>query len=118
MCQANARWDEANLKMDPKIVEPILHEQFVWVEGANLRPKSDIVGILRDTDVRFETYESEDVTVYLAGDMAHTVGISKRKVRLPKPGAEHRVRFSRTFVKRGDRWQILSHHYTSLENRP
>ena len=114
VCRVNARWDEANLKMAPEIVEPILDEQFFWVEGANLRPKSDIVDILRDTDVRFETYESEDVTVYLAGNMAHATGISNRKVRVGSPEHTVRMRFTRTFVKRGDRWQILSHHYTPI----
>jgi hypothetical protein len=115
VCRVNARWDEANLKMDPEIVEPILDEQFFWPTEERLVPKGDVVGILRTTDVRFGTYESEDVTVYLSGDMAHAVGISRRKVRLPEVGPEQLVRFTRTFVKRGDRWRILSHHYTPIE---
>ena len=116
VCRVNALWDEANLKMDPKIVEPILDEQFFWPTETRLVPKEDVVGILRDTDVRFETYDSEDVVVYLAGDMAHAVGISNRKVRVGSPAHTARVRFTRTFVKRGDRWRILSHHYTFLKD--
>ena len=114
ICRVNARWDDANLKMDAAIVEPILDEQFVWVSGAELRPKKDIVEILRTTDVRFSVYESPEATVYLSGAMAYVVGIQNRQTRAPKEGPPQRWRFTRTFVKRGDRWLILSHHYTRL----
>ena len=117
VCRANARWDEANFVMDPAIAESILHERFFWVTADRLVPKAGVVGIIRDTDVRFEIYDSYDVTVYLSGDMAHTVGISRRKVRLPEPGEQHLVRFTRTFVREGGRWVVLSHHYTGIENR-
>lgn len=117
VCRANARWDEANLRMDPAIAGPILDERFFWVTADRLVPKSDVVGIIRDTDVRFAVYESYDVTVYLSGEMAHTVGISRRRVRLPEPGEQHLVRFTRTFTREGDRWVVLSHHYSPIESR-
>ena len=43
VCQVNARWDEANLKMDATIGEPILDAQFFWIDGYRWRPKSEIV---------------------------------------------------------------------------
>lgn len=117
VCRINARWDEANLKMDPSLVEPILDEQFFWVAGERLRPKEDIVEILRSTAVRFDTYESANVVVYLGHNMAHAVGISKRSVRVGPPEHTGEWRFTRTFVKRGGEWHILSHHYTRLDWR-
>ena len=114
VCAVNARWDEANLKMDPAIVEPILDSQFVWVAGSRLRPKSDVVDILRTTSVRFATYESSDVTVYLGSNMAHAVGLSHRKVRVGASDGDGLYRFTRTFVKRGNRWLILDQQYAFL----
>jgi len=114
VCRVNARWDEANLKMDPGIVEPILDAQFYWVAGSRLRSKSDIVDILRTTTVRFETYESTDVMVYVGQNMAQAVGLSNRKVKVGSSDGDGAYRFTRTFVKRGDRWLILGHQYTFL----
>ena len=114
ICRVNAQWDDANLKMDPAIVEPILDDEFVWVSGAELRPKKAIVDILRTTDVRFSVYESPEATVYLSGAMAYVVGMQNRQTRAPKEGPPQKWRFTRAFVKRAGRWLILSHHYTRL----
>ena len=114
ICRVNSRWDDANLKMDPAIVEPILDEEFVWVSGAELRPKKAIVDILRTTDVRFSVYESPEATVYLSSTMAYVVGMQNRQTRAPNEGPPQKWRFTRTFVKRGGQWLILSHHYTRL----
>jgi hypothetical protein len=114
LCRVNAAWDEANLKMSAPLVQPILDEQFVWVAGESLRTKADIVEILRTTDVRFSVYESVDVHVYASGGMAYLVGFQNRRVAQPAAREPERWRFTRTFVKRGTQWLILSHHYTRL----
>jgi hypothetical protein len=114
VCKVNALWDEANLKMDASIVEPTLDKDFFWVAGERLRPKADVIQILQTTNVRFEVYESTGVIVYHSGNMAHAVGISRRKVRIGNPEHTGDWRFTRTFVKRDGRWRILSHHYTKL----
>src|SRR5262249_41185072 len=80
VCRTNARWDEANLKMDATIVEPILDDAFVWPDGNRLRPRSDIIDILRTTTVRFRVYESHDVVVFLTPGMAQAIGVSRRQV--------------------------------------
>ena len=114
VCNVNGQWDQANLKMDASIVAPILDDAFFWVAGERLRPKADIIDILRTTTVRFDIYESINVVVYYNGPMAHAVGISRRKVRIGDPEHTGDWRFTRTFVKRNGTWRILSHHYTKL----
>lgn len=114
VCKVNALWDKGNLKMDASIVEPTLDDDFFWVAGETLRPKADILQILQTTTVRFEVYESTRVMVYHSGNMAHAVGISRRKVRIGNPEHTGDWRFTRTFVKRDGTWRILSHHYTKL----
>ena len=55
-----------------------------------------------------------DVVVYLTPVMAHAVGVSHRKIRIGSPDNNGDRRFTRTFVKHGGEWRILSHQYLTV----
>ena len=114
VCRVNTLWDRGNQRMDVTMVEPILDEHCFWVAANRLWSKADIVNLVRTTDMRFEQYESSDVVVYLTPVMAHAVGVSHRKIRIGSPDNNGDRRFTRTFVKHGGEWRILSHQYLTV----
>ena len=104
---------EAYLRRDTKAIERMVADEFVFTSARDLGSKATLLTFMRETptDPTF-TLISEDTHVRIDGDTAVVVGRRVERRRRPDNNAEGvaYARYSRTYVRRQGRWQLLSEH--------
>ena len=104
---------EAYLRRDTKAMERMVADEFVFTSARDLGSKATLLAFLRETPVDPTlTLNSEDTHVTVDGDTAVVVGRRVERRRRPDNNAEGvaYARYSRTYVRRRGRWQLLSEH--------
>lgn len=104
---------EAVLKRDSKTAEKLISDEFVQVVPGGLGSKATLLNYLRQSPADPTlTLTSEDVQVRITGNTAIMIG--KRIERRISPDNNREgvayARFTRTYVKSRNVWQLLSEH--------
>jgi ketosteroid isomerase-like protein len=126
LMQKEYDWSAAYLKHDPAMVDRILADDYVGVDGRGIvsnrveeieEAKAPPVGTpLPDRIVTDETIS--DMTVRVYGNTAIVNGISTEKVQ--NKGNQLIIRYRRTtvYVKRERGWQCVSFHASRIQEPP
>ncbi|HVG31062.1 MAG TPA: DUF4440 domain-containing protein [Pyrinomonadaceae bacterium] len=104
---------EAYLRRDTKAIERMVADEFVFTSARDLGSKATLLTFLKETPIDPTlTLTGEDTHVAVNGDTAVVVGRRVERRRRPDNNAEGvaYARYSRTYVKRRGRWQLLSEH--------
>ena len=108
---------DAYLKRDIKTTERLVADDFILTVGDGIGTKADLLASLRGEPADPTlTLTTEDVLVRIDGDTAIVVGKRIEKRRSPDNNQEGTAyaRYSRTYVKRENQWQLLSEHLHTL----
>lgn len=104
---------DAILKRDSKTAEKLVADGFVQVVPGGIGSKATLLNYLRTQPADPTlTLTSEGVEVHITGDTAIVIGKRIEKRRSPDNNREGTAyaRYTRTFIKSRNSWQLLSEH--------
>jgi ketosteroid isomerase-like protein len=108
---------DAYLKRDVKATERLVANSFILTVPNGVGSKATLLTFLREEPADPTlTLTAEDVQVRVNGDTAITSGKRIEKRRSPDNNQEGiaYARYSRTYVKRNDQWQLLSEQLDTI----
>ena len=110
---------EATLRNDPAYFERVLADDYMGT-GMNgeVTDKAQTIANTKAGNPKFEslTYEDQKVRVY--GDAAVVTGRALLKGTTQGQAIDGPVRFTRVYVKRGDKWQLVTFQVTRVAQAP
>lgn len=111
-----AQW-EAFLRRDARAMEQLVAEDFLQVVPEGIGNRATLIDFLKrvPSDPTL-TLTTENAEVRVDGDTAVLVGRRVERRRRPDNNAEGTAyaRYTRTFVRRGATWQLLSEHIQTI----
>jgi ketosteroid isomerase-like protein len=107
---------EALLRADLDALSDMIADDFVEVSRFGLaRTKADNMRDIASGDLRLLTVKCEDMTVRLYGDVAVLVAVADNTGTFRGVPFSGRIRYTRVFVRRNDRWQAVAMQQTMLQ---
>ena len=79
--------------------------------------KEQIAGAIQSGTLDVESYDTDDVTVRVFGDAAVVTGLARVKGRLREQDITGQYRYTRTYVKQDERWQVAATQLTGIAQR-
>lgn len=79
--------------------------------------KEQIAGAIQSGTLDVESYDTDDVTVRVFGDAAVVTGRARVKGRLREQDITGQYRYTRTYVKQDERWQVAATQLTGIAQR-
>jgi ketosteroid isomerase-like protein len=115
--QAERAQRDAYLKRDIEATERLVSDDFVLTIPDGVGSKGTLLAFLRNEPADPTlTLTAEGVQVRVNGDTAVVVGNRVERRRSPDNNQEGTAyaRYTRTYIKRQDRWQLLSEHLQAI----
>jgi len=112
---AERLWNEARVKADIAALDRLLADGWTGTHGGGtMDTKAQYLADLKSGDRKFSADVSEDqVAIRFYGDTAVVAGLSDSKVTFRGQVQGGPLRFTRVYVKRDGRWQMIVSHATS-----
>ena len=110
---ANAQIDEGVVNKDIKKLEKLYADDFVFTHGTGLvDSKTSWLKDVQTPDRRFVSRKQDSTKAEIHGNVAILIGrldiVSERKEKVTQYG----LWYVRVFVRRDNRWQLISHRTT------
>ena len=108
-------WNEARVKADVAALDRLLADGWTVTHGGGtMDTKAQYLADLKSGDRKFSADVKEDqVTIRFFGDTAVVAGLSDSKVTFKGQVQGGPLRFTRVYVRRDGRWQMVVSHATS-----
>lgn len=104
-------WNEAHLRGDVSALDKLCADELiVTVPEMPVMTKADVLGFWRSGRARITRYETSDTRVRLYGDAAVVTGRLQRTRDFNGRVVEDDWRFTKTYVRRDARWQVVAYH--------
>jgi ketosteroid isomerase-like protein len=100
---------------DVGFVERVWAEEFVYtgVRG-EVKKKADILAEIKAGELVFDVLKFDDVRVQVYGDAAVATGRATTKGRSPQGVISGEFRYTRVYVKREGKWQLVAFQGTGI----
>jgi uncharacterized protein (TIGR02246 family) len=106
-----ADWNAAHVRGDAAALERIFAEDLVVVvPGMRGMTKADSLGMFTSGRMKFERYETSETKFRTYGDAAIVTGRLQRSRVIGGATADDDWRFTKVYLRRDGRWQIVSFH--------
>ncbi len=107
------KWTESYRKRQIDILSSLLAEDFViTVEDGNTYSKSGYITHSADPTVHVDVAELSDLKVRMHGDVAVVTGAYHERGKSNGKPYEYRDRLTDVWMKVGNKWQVISSHYS------
>jgi ketosteroid isomerase-like protein len=83
-----------------------------------IRTKADNIKDIASGDLRLTSVKYEDLTVRVVGDVAILTGVANNTGTARGIPFSGRVRYTRVFLRRDNRWQAILMQQTSMPDQP
>ena len=104
-------WNVAHVRGDAAALDQIFSEEIVViVPGMRVMAKADAVGMFRSGRMKFDKYDTSEMTFRILGDTAIVTGRLKRTRVINGATTDDDWRFTKVYVRRADRWHVISFH--------
>ena len=105
-------WNVAHVRGDAAALDRIFSDDVVViVPGMRVMTKADAVGMFTSGRMKFDKYDtSETIFRILDDDTAIVTGRLKRTRVINGATTDDDWRFTKVYVRRADRWQVISFH--------
>lgn len=111
-------WYEARQKRDPKRLDQLLAEDVILTNlfGQSVDKKKTLEVFSAGGTTILESYNNEEVRVRIYGNTAVTTGRAPVTVKGETTGGDFSsaIRFTRVYVQREGRWQLVAHQATRI----
>jgi ketosteroid isomerase-like protein len=107
------KWTESYKKRQIDILSSLLSEDFViTVEDGNTYSKMGYITHSADPSVQVDIAELSDLKVRMHGNTAVVTGAYHEKGKSNGKPYEYRDRLTDVWMKVGNKWQVISSHYS------
>lgn len=107
------KWTESYRKRQIDILSSLLAEDFViTVEDGNTYSKVGYITHSADPSVQVDVAELSDLRVRMHGDTAVVTGAYHEKGKSNGKPYEYRDRLTDVWMRVGNKWQVISSHYS------
>ena len=107
------KWTESYKKRQIDILSSLLAEDFViTVEDGNTYSKSGYISHSADPSVQVDVAELSDLKVRMHGNAAVVTGAYHERGRSNGKPYEYHDRLTDVWMKTGNKWQVISSHYS------
>jgi len=104
-------WNEAHEKGDASVLEKLWADDLeVTVPRMPVMSKSEVLGFARSGRMKFQRYQTSDLKVRVYGDAAVVSGRLQRTRTLGEKAVNDDWRFTKLYVRREGRWQVVAFH--------
>lgn len=108
-------WGDAFEQRDFGALDRIMADEYILTDPlGNVRGKAESLAALATNEVRFDSTESDNVTVCINGDTAVVTGRSTFKGRYRGWSMAGQYQYTDVLVKRNGSWQAISSHITAV----
>ena len=109
--QLERAWNEAHLRGDVPAIDGLCADDMVvTVPEMPVMTKADILGFWRSGRARITRYQTSDTRVRVDGEAAVVTGRLQRIRDFNGRVVDDDWRFTKTYVRRADRWQVVAYH--------
>ena len=107
-------WNESRVRADVAALDRLLDEGWTVTHGdGTINTKAEYLADLKSGARKFfGDVKQDDFTVRIYGGTAIAAGVSDSKVEYKGKPSGGALRFTRVYVKRGDRWVMVASHAT------
>jgi uncharacterized protein (TIGR02246 family) len=106
-----AEWNAVHVRGDATALERIFAEDLVVVvPGMRVITKADSLGMFASGRMKFERYETSETRIRTYDDTAIVTGRLRRARVINGARAEDDWRFTKVYLHRDGRWQVVSFH--------
>jgi uncharacterized protein (TIGR02246 family) len=106
-----AEWNAAHVRGDAAALARIFAEDVVVVvPGMRMMTKADSLGMFTSGRMKFERYETSETNLRTYDDTAIVTGRLRRTRVIAGATAHDDWRFTKVYVRRDGRWQVVSFH--------
>src|SRR5262245_53568987 len=110
---------QAQIGADRATLDRIYAADFIGIgPSGKLRYKTQVLSDFTSGDLKFQTITTSDVEVRVYGSTAVETGISIMDGQDKGKTVTRDNRFTRVWVKRNGRWQLVANHYSLLITQP
>jgi ketosteroid isomerase-like protein len=108
-------WNEAHVRGDADTLDRLWAEDLI-VQVTNMRvmTKADAIAMLRSGHMKFKLYQTSNTRIRVYGDAAVVTGQLERTRDLNGRNVEDKWRFTKVYVRRADKWQVVAWHASTL----
>jgi uncharacterized protein (TIGR02246 family) len=104
-------WNAAHRRGDAAALERLFADDLVVVvPGMRVLSKADALGMFVSGRMKFDRYESSEMSVRVYGETAVATGRLRRTRVIGAARADDDWRFTKVYVRRAGRWQVVSFH--------
>lgn len=112
-----AEWNAAHVRGDAAALERMFGEDLiVVVPGMRVMTKADSLGIFISGRMKFERYETSETEFRTYTDTAIVTGRLRRTRVTAGVTADDDWRFTKVYVRRDGRWQVVSFHASNTNS--
>ena len=113
-----AEWDAAHVRGDASALEDLLGDDLVvTVPGMRVMTKADALGMFTSGRMKFDRYETSETTFRIYEATAIVTGRLRRTRVIAGATADDDWRFTKVYLRRVDRWQIVSFHASNTSQQ-
>jgi len=104
-------WNAAHVRGDAAALEHLFADDVVvMVPGMRVMTKADAVGMFTSGRMKFDRYETSETTFRVYDATAIVTGRLRRTRVLASATVDDDWRFTKVYVRRAGRWQVVSFH--------
>jgi ketosteroid isomerase-like protein len=109
--ELESEWNAAHVRGDAAVLDRLFADDVVvMVPGMRVMTKADAVGMFTSGRMKFDRYETSETKLRVYDEMAIVTGRLKRTRVVAGATANDDWRFTKVYVRRADRWQVVSFH--------
>ena len=106
-----AEWNAAHVRGDASALDDLLGDDLVvMVPGMRVLTKADALGMLKSSRMKFDRYETSETKFRIYDETAIVTGRLRRMRVIAGATADDDWRFTKVYLRRADRWQVVSFH--------
>lgn len=104
-------WNESHVRGDGEALDRLWSEDLVvMVPGMRVFTKPDVIGVWQSGRMKFQRYDTSKVRIRVYDNAAVVTGRVQRSREGGGRVAEDDWNFTKTYVRRGGVWQVVSFH--------
>lgn len=105
----------AQLNADAVALDRLYADDFIGIgPSGTVRTKKEVLSDFTSGKLKFRSITTDDVRIRVYGNAAVETGLSTMKGQDAEKVVPEENRFTRVWIKQGDRWRLVSNHYSNL----
>jgi ketosteroid isomerase-like protein len=109
--QLESEWNGAHVRGDATVLDKLMADDLiVVVPGMRVMSKADSLGVFSTGRMKFDRYETSETTIRVYEHSAIVTGRLHRARKMADRAVDDDWRFTKVYVQRGGRWQVVSFH--------